>query len=180
MSKIILIDDNREKSLMQDLGKRNDVKAERIKKLLKLPDLTRKENSPVKILVDQIIKLPRFKDFDLVDFPKIVTVEENFDLLNTPKNHPSRMETDTYYVTDEYILRTQMTTFWSFYLKDAGVLERLEKDGHVAALSPGIVYRKDEIDRHHFPAFHQIDGLLICKKSEKIITQEDLKDVQAD
>ena len=180
MSRNIIIKNPKESSLIKDLEARNDVKAERIKKLLKLQDLTKKENSPVKILVDQIVKLPRFKDFDLVDFPKIVTVEENFDLLNTPKNHPSRMETDTYYVTDEYILRTQMTTFWSFYLKDAGVLERLEKDGHVAALSPGIVYRKDEIDRHHFPAFHQIDGLLICKKSEKIITQEDLKDVQAD
>ena len=56
-------------------------KAERIKRLLKLPDLTRQENSPVKILFDQIIKLPRFADFDLVEFPRIVSVEDNFDLL---------------------------------------------------------------------------------------------------
>jgi len=45
-------------------------------------------------------------------------------------------------------------------------------------LARGIVFRKDEIDRSHYPAFHQIDGLLICKKSKKIITQEDLKNVQ--
>jgi phenylalanyl-tRNA synthetase alpha chain len=73
-----------------------------------------------------------------------------------------------------------MTAFWSFYLKNKEVLKRLETEGEIKALSPGLVYRKDEIDRHHFPAFHQIDGLLICKKDKKIITQQDLKDVQVD
>jgi phenylalanyl-tRNA synthetase alpha chain len=46
------------------------------------------------------------------------------------------------------------------------------------ALASGIVFRKDEIDRNHYPAFHQIDGLLICKKEKKLITQDDLKEVQ--
>jgi phenylalanyl-tRNA synthetase alpha chain len=180
MHRNIVIQDKNEKVLIKGLEKRTDIKAERIKRLLKLEDLTRKENSPVKILFDQIIKLPRFKDFDLVDFPKIITVEQDFDWLNTPKDHPSRRETDTYYVDETHVLRTQMTAMWSFYLKDKDVLKRLEKDGHIEALAPGIVYRKDEIDKHHFPAFHQIDGLLICKKDQKIITQEDLKEVQAD
>lgn len=176
----IVIEDPKEKILVDELNKRDDIKAERIKRLLALPDLTKKENSPVKILFDQIINLPRFDGFDIVEFPKIITVEQCFDLLNTPKDHPSRRETDTYYVNENYLLRTQMTAFWSFYLKDKEVLERLEKDGEIKALAPGIVYRKDEIDRHHFPAFHQIDGLLICKKDKKIITQQDLKDVQID
>ena len=180
MRKNIIIENSEEKDLIRDLEKRNDIKAKRIKKLLELPDLTKKENSPVKILVDQIIKLPRFADFDLVDFPKIVTVEENFDLLNTPKDHPSRRETDTYYLTDKYILRTQTTDMWSFYLKDQEVLERLEKKGYIGALSVGIIFRKDEIDRNHFPVFHQIDGLYICKKDQKIISQKDLEEVQVD
>ena len=180
MRKNIVIEDKNEKTLIKELEKRADVKAERIKRLLKLPDLTKKENSPVKILFDQIIKLPRFKDFDLVGFPKIITVEQDFDLLNTPKNHPSRRETDTYYLDENHLLRTQMTAFWSFYLKDKEVLKRLDMDGEIKALAPGIVYRKDEIDKSHYPAFHQIDGLLICKKSKKIITQQDLKDVQVD
>jgi phenylalanyl-tRNA synthetase alpha chain len=42
------------------------------------------------------------------------------------------------------------------------------------------VFRKDEIDKNHFPAFHQIDGLYICKKSEKVIVQKDLEDVLTD
>jgi phenylalanyl-tRNA synthetase alpha chain len=180
MRKDIIIEDTDQKFLIEELEKRSDIRTERIKKLLNLPDLTKKENSPVKILVGEILKLPRFKDFDLVDFPKVVTVEENFDILNTPKDHPSRKETDTYYLDDSHILRTQTTTMWPFYLKDPEVLERLKKEGCVGALSAGIIFRKDEIDRNHFPAFHQIDGLYICKKDEKIITQKDLEDVQVD
>lgn len=176
----IIIEDPKEKEILAELDRRTDFKSLRMKRLLALPDLTKKENSPVKILFDRIIDLPRFKDFDIVEFPRIVTIEQDFDLLNTPENHPSRRETDTYYITDEYLLRTQMTAFWSFYLKDPQVLKRLETDGEIKALAPGIVFRKDEIDRHHFPAFHQIDGLLICKKSKKIVTQDDLKGVQVD
>ena len=176
----IIITDPKEQETLARLERQTDFKSLRLQRLLRLPDLTRKENSPVKILFDQILNLPRFKDFDLVDFPKIVTVEENFDLLNTPKDHPSRRETDTYYTDEHHVLRTQMTVMWPFYLKDKKVLERLEKTGEIMALSRGIVFRKDEIDKHHFPAFHQIDGLYICRKSKKVITQEDLKEVQID
>ena len=180
MSRNIIINDPNEAVLIKELDKRTDIKAERIKRLLKLPDLTKKENSPVKILVDQILKLPRFADFDVMDFPKIVTVEQNFDVLNAPKEHPSRRESDTYYLDETHILRTQTTAMWPFYLRDPEVLKRLEKDGHVALLSPGIVFRKDEIDRGHFPAFHQIDGLYICKKEQKVITKKDLEEVEID
>jgi len=176
----IVIKDGKEEALIAELNKKNDIKAERIKKLLALPDLTKKANSPVKILVDQILKLPRFKDFDLMDFPRVVTVEQNFDLLNAPKDHLSRRETDTYYLDDTHILRPQTTVMWSFYLKEPDVLERLKKEGQVALLSPGIVFRKDEIDRNHFPAFHQIDGLYICRRSEKVITVDDLEEVEID
>jgi phenylalanyl-tRNA synthetase alpha chain len=180
MRKKIVINDPNEGVLINKLEERKDIKAERIKRLLALPDLSKKENSPVKFLFDEIINLPRFKDFDLVDFPRIVTVQEDFDLLNTPKDHPSRRETDTYYVDEKHVLRTQMTVMWSFYLKEKEVLERLEKGEPVGALSAGIVYRKDEIDKSHYPAFHQIDGLYICKKDQKIIEQKDLEEVQID
>jgi len=180
MRKYIVINDPNEGVLIKELEEKKDIKAERIKRLLKLPDLTKKENSPVKILFDQIINLPMFRDFDLVDFPRIATIEQCFDLLNMPKDHPARKETDTYYLDDTHVLRTHTTVFWSFYLKDSEVLGRLEKEGEIRALAHGIVFRKDEIDRSHYPAFHQIDGLLICKKNKKIITQEDLKDVQVE
>jgi len=180
MRKNIVIESSKEEALTKELEKRDDIKARRIKKLLRLPDLTKKENSPVKILVAQIINLARFKDFDLVDFPRIVTVEENFDLLNAPLNHPSRKETDSYFLDEKHLLRTETTVMWSYYLRDKEVLEKLREQGYVGALSTGIVFRKDEIDRNHFPAFHQIDGLYICKKEQKIITLEELKDIEID
>ena len=178
MGKIIVIENPEEKFLIEELGKRTDVKAERIKRFLAMPDLTKKENSPIKILADQIISLPIFDGFDLIDYSRIVTVKQNFDLLNTPKDHPSRRESDTYYIDDIHVLRTHTTTMWSIYLQTDGIMDKLEKDGQVQALSCGTVFRKDEIDRKHFPAFHQIDGLLICKKDKRIITLDDLKDVE--
>ena len=176
----IIIDDSNEKYLIKELQNKKDIKSERIKRLLKLPDLTKKENSPIKILTDEIIKLPRFTSFDLVDIPRIVSVEDDFDLLNTPKDHPSRRETDTYYITDKYILRTQMTVMWPYYLRNTDVLKKLKTKGEVMALSAGVVFRKDEIDKKHFPAFHQIDFLYICRKDKKIVTQKELEEVQAD
>src|SRR3989339_668952 len=180
MKREITITDLNEQKLIEELNKRTDVKAERIKRFLALPDLSKKEGSPVKILFDQIINSPKFADFDLVDFPKIVTVEQCFDLLNMPQDHPARKETDTYYLDDAHILRTHTTAFWSFYLKDPEVLKRLETEGEIKAISKGIVFRKDEIDKNHFPAFHQIDGLLICRKNKKIVDQNVLKEAQVD
>jgi phenylalanyl-tRNA synthetase alpha chain len=180
MTKALTMNNPEEGDLIKGLESRTDIKAERIKRLLKLPDLTKKEGSPVKILVDKIIDLPRFNSFDLVDFPRIITVEQGLDVLNTPKDHPIRRETDTYYLTDKYILRPQTTAMWPFYLRDPEILNRLKKEDHVEALSAGIVFRKDEIDRNHYPAFHQIDGLFICKKEKKTISMDDLKEVEID
>jgi len=180
MRNFIDIKDSNEQKLVEILNTRNDVKAERIKRFLDLLDLTKKENSPIKIIADRILSLPRFADFDIVSIPKIVTVENEFDALNSPKDHPTRKETDTFFLDNTHHLRTQMTVMWPFYLRDKNVLNRLEKDGQIMALAPGLVYRKDEIDRKHFPAFHQIDGLLICKKSKKIITLDDLKEVETE
>jgi phenylalanyl-tRNA synthetase alpha chain len=180
MRQTIVINDSEEKRLIDRLYQQKDFKSLRLQRLLSLPDLSKRPNSPVKILFDKIINLPRFKDFDLVEFPRIVTVEQNFDLLNAPKDHPSRRETDTYYLDKNHILRAQMTAMWSFYLKNQSIIEKLEKNGEIAALSAGIVFRKDEIDRNHYPAFHQIDGLYICKRAQKTLTIEDLKEVQID
>ena len=180
MRRNIVVENKEEKQLVDDLEARDDIKAERIKRLLKLPDLTKKENSPVKTINDKIMSLPVWADFDVVEIPKIVTVEDDFDLLNTPQDHPSRRESDTYYLDDSHILRTQMTVMWPYYFRDKEVLERLKRDGGVGSLSPGIVWRKDEIDKKHYPAFHQTDFLYVCRKDKKIITLKELQDIQAD
>ena len=180
MRRNIVIENKNQEKLIKELDARSDIKAGRIKRLLKLPDLTKQENSPVKIVNDEIMGLPVWADFDVVEIPKIVTVEDDFDLLNTPQDHPSRRDSDTYYLDDTHILRTQMTVMWPYYFRDKEVLERLRRDGGVGSLSPGIVWRKDEIDRNHFPAFHQTDFLYVCRKDKRIITLKDLQDIQAD
>lgn len=182
MPKNIIIDNIKERELIAKLNTKKDINSERIKRLLELPDLTKKPHSPIKILADQVMQLPRFADFDVIDFPRIVTVEENFNVLNTPKDHPSRRETDTYYIDENhlFLLRTQTTVMWPYYLRYKGIMEKLKKEGEVALMSTGIVFRKDEIDKKHFPAFHQIDFLYICKKQKKVIIQKDLEEVQAE
>lgn len=180
MKRNIVIESEREKSFIKELENRKDTQAERLKKLLVLPDLSKQESSPIKIVADQILQLPRFSEFDIVDFPKVVLVQENFDILNTPLSHPSRRPTDTYYINNEYVLRTHTTDMWSFYLKDEEIINKLKKQKWVGALSIGIVFRKDEIDRKHFPAFHQVDGLYVCEKLKKVLVQKDLEDVLVD
>ena len=64
MPRNILKYNSREEKIKKELEERNDIKSERIKRLLSLDDLAQKENSPVKILTDKIINLSRFQDFD--------------------------------------------------------------------------------------------------------------------
>lgn len=174
---VIKIKDKNSEKLAKEMAKNKDINSARINRLLNLPDLTRAKNSPIRFVVDAVFDIPLFKDFDTIDVPEIVSVDDNFNLLNTPPGHPSRQKTDTYYLNKDYLLRTQTTVMWSFYLKDKNTVNKLEKTGELKGLCYGKVFRKDEIDRHHYPVFHQIDGLYICEKSKKQIGINDLKDV---
>jgi len=173
----ITVSDKKIDALRAQLEKKDDIQSKRLKRILALPDLSRKKNSPIKFIVDKILAMDMFLDFDVIEIPEIVSVRDNFDLLNAPKDHPSRSASDTYYVDDTHILRTQTTVMWPFYLQRPEVIAELKKTGELGLLSYGKVFRKDEIDRNHFPVFHQVDGLYICKKSQKEITLKDLQDV---
>ncbi len=173
----IMATDPTAEQLQKELETKTDIKSERLKRLLTLPDLSRTEKSPIKFIVDAVLTLPLFEKFDVLQFPEIVSTKDNFDLLNSPADHPSRKETDTYYVSPEYVLRTHTTTMWSFYLKTEEAKKKLEESGEVGLLAHGKVYRKDEIDRNHFPVFHQVDGLYICKKDKKAIGIPELQEV---
>lgn len=173
----IVTEDVVSEKLLVEIKERTDTAGLRIQKLLQLPDLSRKENSPIKFIVDEILAMPMFQNFDTMKFPEIVSVKDNFDLLNTPEDHPSRKETDTYYVNREYVLRTHTTVMWPFYLKRREIMEELRTSGEIGLLAHGKVFRKDEIDRSHFPVFHQVDGLYICSKEKKIIGIPELSEV---
>lgn len=90
--------------------------------------------------------------FDIVDGPEIELVKYNFDDLNIPKTHPSREKTDTFYISEDVLLRTQTSPMQIRYM--------LENRPPFRMISLGKVYRPD-YDVSHTPMFHQVEGLMI-------------------
>ena len=101
--------------------------------------------------------------FEIVEGPEVETVFMNFDALNAGPNHPSRDLTDTFYITDNTILRTQTSPVQARTL--------LTKEPPMKVISPGRVYRCDTPDATHSPVFHQVEGLVVGEG----ITMADLK-----
>lgn len=174
---VIEYQDSKEVEIIGELGKRNDFESARLKHLLSLPDLTCKKNSPIKFVVDSILKISEFQGFDVLTIPETVGLKEGFDAFNIPSDHPSRQPTDSYFVSDARLLRTQTTAMWFYYLSDPEIRAVLERRGSLGSICYGKVYRKDEIDRKHFPVFHQFDALYICRKEDKKITLEILQNI---
>lgn len=175
--KSLIFDLKEEKSARDSLDNRHDAEAERLKRFLAMPDLSRTSGSPLEDLAQRVIKLPRFTDFYVLNVPEIVRYDLSFDMFNFPADHPARNPSDTYFLNKEYILRTHTTVMWAYHLGLEDVKEKIGKGESVGALSYGKVYRKDEIDRNHMNVFHQIDGWYLCNKKEHIITIQDLQDV---
>lgn len=93
--------------------------------------------------------------YDIAEGPEIETVYNNFDALNTEVNHPSRDEQDTFYITDNTVLRTQTSPVQIRVMKSSVP--------PIKIICPGRVYRADTVDATHSPVFHQIEGLVIDK-----------------
>jgi len=93
--------------------------------------------------------------YQIAEGPEIETVHYNFDQLNTPENHPSKDEQDTFYFDTETLLRTQTSPV------QARVMEQTNPP--IRIICPGRVYRSDEIDATHSPLFHQVEGLVVDK-----------------
>jgi len=170
------ISNEKEKTLLDGLNKREDPDALRMKRYLAMPDLSRAEGSPIAEIVNRIIKSPYFKNLDIMKTPEIVPADVSFDLFDFPIDHPARSKSDTYYVDDKNILRTHTTVCWYYYLMEEEIKERIKKNEPVGCFSFGKVYRKDEIDRNHMNVFHQIDGWYLIPKTIGVIGQKDLEE----
>jgi phenylalanyl-tRNA synthetase alpha chain len=90
--------------------------------------------------------------FDIAEGPEVETDYYNFEALNIPKNHPARDMQDTFYVSDNIVLRTQTSP------TQPRVMEKQQPP--VRIIAPGKVYRRDS-DLTHTPMFHQVEGLLV-------------------
>lgn len=177
MPELITVESPEAEKLKKSLGSKTDAESLRLKRFLDRPDLSRTAGSPLADLVERIVTLPRFSDFDILKVPEIVRYDISFDLFNFPADHPARYPSDTYFIDKDHILRPHTTVMWYYHLGLPGVKSKMEKGQPVGALSYGKVYRKDEIDRFHFPVFHQIDGWYLCRKKDHLVTAEDLQEV---
>lgn len=174
-SQKIKVESDENKKIIDRLAKRADTEGKRLTRFLELPDLSRMPGSPLSELVSRILKIENLANFDQIEVPEIVKANVSFDLFNFPADHPARNRSDTYYVDDSHILRTHTTIMWYYYLTLEKVKEKIAKGLPVGVLAYGKVYRKDEIDRHHMNVFHQMDGLYLCPREQKVISQGDLE-----
>ena len=117
---------------------------------------------PVTLIENQICDLMIAMGFEVISGPEIETDHYNFQMLNIPYDHPARDMQDTFYLTDNYLLRTQTSAV------QARVMEKRQPP--LKIVSPGKVFRSDS-DASHSPVFHQIEGLVV----DENITLCDLK-----
>ncbi|CAA9363963.1 MAG: Phenylalanyl-tRNA synthetase alpha chain [uncultured Gemmatimonadetes bacterium] len=108
---------------------------------------------PVTLVIDEICEIFRDLGFNRIAGPELETQEYNFTRLNFPPNHPATDMHDTFYLTDEVLLRTHTSPV------QARVMERFAPP--VRVVVPGTVYRRDPFDASHAPAFEQIEGLAV-------------------
>jgi len=120
---------------------------------------------PLNTVLDEAKEIFVSMGFTIVEGPEIEYADYNFTKLNTQEGHPARDRQDTFYFTDDdkILLRTQTSPVQAHVMETQPLPIRI--------LSPGRVYRKDEVDATHSPMFHQIEGLVV----DKGITMGDLK-----
>ncbi len=93
--------------------------------------------------------------YSVVEGPEIETDFYNFTALNTPPFHPARDVQDTFYITENILLRTQTSP--------QQVRQMESQEPPVRVVVPGLVYRRDQVDATHSPIFHQLEGLYVDK-----------------
>ena len=118
---------------------------------------------PMSIILDEVKDIFIGMGFNVVEGPEIESDYYNFEALNLSKNHPARDTQDTFYTGENTLLRTQTSSVQ---------IRTMEKQKPpIRIISPGRVYRSDEVDATHSPIFNQIEGLVV----DKGISFSDLK-----
>ncbi|MBR2778566.1 MAG: phenylalanine--tRNA ligase subunit alpha [Firmicutes bacterium] len=123
---------------------------------------------PITRTIDEMTRIFMNMGFSLVEGPEIETVFMNFDALNAGPNHPSRDMTDTFYISEDVLLRTQTSPVQARTL--------LAQKPPIRIISPGRVFRSDTPDATHSPVFHQVEGMVVGEN----VTMADLKGTLAE
>ena len=118
---------------------------------------------PLTTVLDELKDIFIGMGFSIVEGPEVELDYYNFEALNLPKDHPARDTQDTFYITENILLRTQTSPV------QVRVMEKTAPPLRI--ISPGRVFRSDEVDATHSPLFHQVEGLVV----DKGVTMGDLK-----
>ena len=118
---------------------------------------------PITQIIEEVEEIFLGMGYEIADGPEVEKSIYNFDKLNTPPDHPARDIQDTFYITEDILLRSQTSPV------QARVME--EKKPPIKIICPGAVYRSDSVDATHSPVFHQIEGLVV----DKNVSMTDLK-----
>ena len=140
------------------------LKEETIDITLPATKVKRGSKHPMNRIIEEVEDLFVSMGYDVVDGPELETDEYCFERLNLPKGHPARDMQDSFYVTAEYLLRTQTSAV------QARFMMQNEEKTPIRVICPGKVYRRDD-DATHSHQFGQVEGLVI----DKDISLADLK-----
>ncbi|MBX7152884.1 phenylalanine--tRNA ligase subunit alpha [bacterium] len=108
---------------------------------------------PITQTLEEIKSVFAGMGFTVEDGPEVETDYYNFEAVNIPKDHPARDMQDTFFISDNVVLRTHTTPV------QARTMQR--KKPPIRMICPGRVYRKDTPDATHMPFFHQVEGLVV-------------------
>ena len=109
---------------------------------------------PITLVIKEVCRIFSRMGFRVVKGPNVELDYYNFEALNLPKDHPARDMQDTFYVSENVVLRTHTSPI------QVRVMETQQPP--VSVIAPGKVYRRDS-DVSHTPMFHQVEGLLVDK-----------------
>lgn len=137
-----------EKNILKDR-----LKKEIIDISLEKSDIKVGKDHPLVKTMDELEDLFVSMGFKIIPGPEIESVENNFDLLNSPIDHPSRDLSDTFYIDENTLLRTHTSPVQIRTMKEYGAPLKM--------VSAGRTFRFDDVDDTHSPMFHQMEGLVI-------------------
>ena len=128
---------------------------------LTLPGLNFKTGGahPLLMIQEELEEVFKIMGYIVVKGPEVEKIDNNFTYLNIEENHPSRSSSDTFYIDDNILLRTQTSAMQIRFMKE------MEEKKAFKLVCPGKVYRKDDDDMTHSHEFHQMEALVVDYKS---------------
>lgn len=147
-----------EKLFSKDIELKKEMKEKKIEEekidvsIDKYPDIIGHEH-PLLQIKNKLENLFLRMGFKVIEGPEIESVENNFDMLNSPKDHPARDMSDTFYIDENTLLRTHTSPVQIRAMKKYGAPLKM--------VSAGRTFRFDDVDNTHSPMFYQIEGLVV-------------------